>query len=247
MIRNASLNLGVTDVQERAGVITSMAEEMGGWVVSYEASQLNRNSPDLIRAVVSIRVPAERLDEALARIKNGVVRILNETITGQNVTDQYTDLMSNLKNLQAAEEQLRKILEAATSTEDVLNVYRELTRVRGEIEVIQGRLNYLEQSAAYSSIVVTLQPDLPPTPTPTATATPTAWSLAPVAEQAGASLVGAFQGLLSLLVWAVVFALPLALVIGLPTLIVLRVAQRFWPSQPGKGTVEQPTQVTDKK
>jgi hypothetical protein len=75
------------------------------------------------------------------------------------VTSEYTDLESRLGNLEAAEEQLTRIMESAVKTEDVLNVYNQLVQTREQIEVIKGQMKYYEQSAAMSAVSVELIPN----------------------------------------------------------------------------------------
>jgi FlaG/FlaF family flagellin (archaellin) len=228
VIKNATVTLVVENIREKLSDITALAEGMGGWIVSSEASQARMNNTDYTSAAITIRVPAENFEAALGQIKRGAVSVASENITGADVTDQYADLTSRVKNLQAAEVQLREILDSASNTEDVLRIFNELTRVRGEIETAQGRLNFLSQSAAFSSINVSL--GLPPTFA--APATPEGWSLAPVAEQAAQTLVGALRGLVSLLTWLVIFVTPLLALAAIPIFIGWRVVQRFTPKNP---------------
>ena len=79
------------------------------------------------------------------------VEVRDEKVSGDDVTAEYVDLSSRLKNLEAAEEQLRDILARAEKTEDVLAVFNQLTAIRGEIEQVKGRMQYLSQSAALAT------------------------------------------------------------------------------------------------
>jgi len=96
---------------------------------------------------IIIRVPAERLDEALDQLIGLAVEVDSESISRQDVTQEYTDLTSRLRNLESAEAQLMTIMDGAVKTEDVLAVYNELVAVQGQIEVIKGQMQYFEQSA----------------------------------------------------------------------------------------------------
>lgn len=162
ILRNATLTIVVADTETTLDSISTMADEMGGWVVTASSSSHTR-SDDITytNGSITVRVPAERLDEALTMIREGAMEIENETITGRDVTEEYVDLSSRLSNLEAAEAQLVEILESAYTVEDVLAVQRELTTVRGEIEQIQGRLRYFDEAAAFSSIAVTVREHVP--------------------------------------------------------------------------------------
>ena len=139
--------------------VMSMAESMGGYVVnSNQWNSVDSSGKAYAQTSVTIRVPSERLDEAMQKIRemaadaeNGV---LSESVNGQDVTSDYVDSQSRLRNLEAAEQQLVKLLESATDLQYTLEIFRELTNIRSEIEVLKGHIKYLEESAALSSIAV---------------------------------------------------------------------------------------------
>ena len=150
IVRNVDMGLVVDDVASGVDVIGELAVELGGWVVSSDRSQKHR-------AFVSLRVPADMLDLAVARLRALSVEVESEVTNSRDVTDEYVDLTSRLTNLQATEEALLKLLERAEKVEDALNVQTELTRVRGEIERFQGRIKFLEETSAFSLINVHLK------------------------------------------------------------------------------------------
>jgi CRISPR/Cas system-associated endonuclease Cas3-HD len=104
-------------------------------------------------------VPSAQLNQVLSQIKAMAIEVQREYISGQDVTAEYVDLQSRLKNLEAKEAQLQAIMERATDTEDVLKVYDELSRTREDIEVIKGQMKYYEQAAAMSAISLDLLPN----------------------------------------------------------------------------------------
>jgi hypothetical protein len=167
-----------------------MGEEMGGWVVTSSTGYFTNSAGEQVaRGFITIRVPAGRLNEALERIKGGegLEKINSESINGQDVTQQYIDLSSRLKNLEAAEQQLQTIMDSARKVDDVMTVYNQLVNVRGEIETIKGQLQYYQEAAAYSSIEIEL---LPPEPGPVQVQT-TGWSPVRAAESGAGRWYGA--------------------------------------------------------
>lgn len=163
ILRDANLQITVEDTEATIGNISTMANDMGGWVVTANSSTTIRGSDgaEITNGSVTVRVPAERLDEALTTIRDGAVSVDGETVNGRDVTEEYVDLSSRLSNLEATEEQLVEILETAYTVEDVLAVQRELTTVRGQIEQIQGRLRFFDEAAAFSSVSVTVREQVP--------------------------------------------------------------------------------------
>ncbi len=218
VIKNASLSLAVDDPTKSMDNITKMAEEMGGFVVSASMQQVPLDNGSQVPQVsITIRVPAERLDEALSRIKTETTQpVIREDISSQDVTKEYTDLQSRLGNLQAAESQLKEIMASATKTEDVLNVYNQLTQVQEQIEVIKGQIKYYDDSAALSLISVELKANKAMQPL-----TIGGWQPAGVAKSALQALIVTLKFLVNALIWIVLLVAPvLVIVLLLPFLII---------------------------
>jgi hypothetical protein len=213
VIRNANLTLAVDSPADSMNRISALADQMGGFVVKANLFQTSDSSGAQVpEAQVTIRVAAERLDDALAAIRAESKKpVINETVESQDVTSDYTDLQSRLKNLQAAETQLQEIMGSATKTEDVLAVYNQLVQVRGEIETIQGKIKYYDQSAALSEISVDLKTNEAVQPL-----TVGGWEPAGVAKAAIQALINSGKFLLSAGIWIVLLVIPLLLITVLP-------------------------------
>jgi hypothetical protein len=224
ILKTATLRLVVDAADASLSHITTMASEMGGWVVSSSTSMVRTpDGQDVAQGTITIRVPSDRLDEALNQIKSGdgVGTIEYESVTGQDVTQQYIDLNSRLTNLEAAETQLRQIMEEARRTEDVLNVYNQLVSLRGEIEVVRGQIQYYQESAAFSSITVTLIPKAIEAPIQIA-----GWSPGRTVESALATLLNVLRFGADVLITLVVLGLPLLAVIAVPVWLIRRTLRR---------------------
>ena len=226
VIRNASLSIVVEDPTQSIEVISKMANEMGGFVVfSNVYKTMTSSGAEVPNANITIRVPAEKLEEALEEIKGLVkdpkVDIQNEEVSGQDVTSEVTDLESRLRNLKAAETQLLEIMENATESEDVIAIFRELTNVRGEIEVIEGQLKYYRESARLSAISVYLQAKAAIEPI-----TIGGWQPGVEAQRALQALVEGGKFIVNALIWLVIFAVPILAVIILPIYLIIRAVRK---------------------
>jgi hypothetical protein len=153
IIRNGNMQLVVTDVNAAMGQITNLAASYGGFVVDSNVQE-NQN---LLYGNISVRVLSERFNDALAALRAMAVDVRSESTSGQDVTEQYTDLSANLRNLEAAEAQLLKLMEQSGKVTDILAVQQELVKTRGQIEQTKGRMQYLEQSSDMALIQVTLE------------------------------------------------------------------------------------------
>ncbi len=227
VIKNGSLEVVVVDPEASMERISAMAKEMGGFVVNANLFQEQLDSgAEVPRATISIRVPAERMDEAMQRIRDESDRPpLTQSSNSDDVTQDYTDLQSRLRNLESAEAQLQEIMGSATKTEDVLAVYNELVRVRSDIEVIKGQIQYYEQSAALSMITASLRANEAVQPL-----TIGSWQPAGEAKQAIQALINAVKFIANAAIWIIILVLPvlalLGLVFVLPPYLVIRAWRR---------------------
>jgi PKD repeat protein len=152
IVRTAEMSLVVNDVSIALDRIAKLAEDSDGYVVSSTIWKENER----LFGVISIRVPADDFNTVMGALRGMAVDVTHEDTSSQDVTEEYVDLSAKLNNLEATEEQLLQIMEKATRVEDVLEVQRELSRTRGEIEQVKGRMQYLERTSATSLIRVQL-------------------------------------------------------------------------------------------
>ncbi|MBA4421356.1 MAG: hypothetical protein C0391_09435 [Anaerolinea sp.] len=213
VIKNANISIVVLEPAKSMDTIAKMADAMGGWVVSSNLYKTTtKEGVEIPQASINIRVPADKLIQALEKIKAEVedpkTDVLSENVSGQDVTSEYTDLTSRKNNLERAETQLQKILEAATETEDVLNVFNQLTQVRGEIEVIKGQMKYYEESSTFSAINVEIisKESIKPL-------TVAGWKPQGIARDAVQALVDTLKVLVNVLIYFIILVLPILIIL----------------------------------
>jgi hypothetical protein len=216
VIKDARMSLVVNEPLESLDRITSMADSMGGYTVNANVYfRTLESGVEVPHASLTVRVPAERLNEALDFIEAESHRPpLNRTVNSQDVTREYIDLKSRQRNLEAAEEQLQAIMQDARRTEDVLNVYSQLVQVREQIEVIKGQIQYFEQAAALSSISLELLANEAVQPLTIA-----GWEPGGVAKTALQSLINSLQFLANAGIIFVLYIIPLLLVLAAPVFV----------------------------
>ncbi len=222
VIMNADLSIAVDDPTQSLADIQKLAKEMGGFTVSSNLYKTQTASGiEVPEANVTIRVPAERLDEALEKIKamtgDAEKYTLTENVSGQDVTQEYTDLQSRLRNLEEADAKLSEFYEKAEKTEDALAIYNQKMQVTEQIEVLKGQIQYYEQSVAKSAISVRLQSKETIAPITVA-----GWQPSGVARDALQALIDFGKGLVNFLIWLGVLILPILIVIGLPIFFLVR-------------------------
>jgi len=206
IIKTGSLAMVVEDVKAGIAIITQYAEKNGGFVVSSNVSKQGV-AP---YGEITIRIPSKLFDKGVTDLKT-IGEVESEQVNGQDVTEEYVDLTSQLKNLRAAEDQFLFIMKQATQINDILAVQRELTNIRGQIERIQGQMKYLEQSAKLSTISAYLSTDPDVLP---AVDQQDKWKPWGQVKSAARSLLSVSKGLVNFVIWVAVY-IPLWLVIGL--------------------------------
>lgn len=220
IIKNAEVTLTVEDTDVAINRITQAVADHGGYIISSEIWFKDWDGEPYKYATITYAVPVDRFEDSLSRLRGLAIKVENETATGQDVTDEYVDLESQLTNLKATRDRIREFLDQAQNVEEALKVNDQLKSVEAEIEQVQGRMNYLFDRAAYSTITVHLLPQLPeiepsPTPTPAPTPTPVPWKPGETVKDAGSALISVSKGLIDLLIWIVVVIIPLLLPIAL--------------------------------
>ena len=226
VMMTASLSIAVDDPTTTLTDVQKLARGMGGYTVSSNLYKTYTSSGvEVPEATVTIRVPADRLDEAKEKIKamTGDPKkfTLNENISGQDVTKEYTDLQSRLRNLEEADAKLTEFYEGATTTEEALSIYNQKMQVTEQIEVIKGQIKYYDESVSTSAISVQIQSKETIAPLTVA-----GWQPSGVARDALQALLDFGKGLVNFLIWLGIFILPIVILIGIPIFFLVRWLKR---------------------
>lgn len=205
----------VEQVRQIAGAAIAGAD------AGYVADEQLQSHDATFTATITINVPAPSFATVMEQLRRLGTRVLNETSSSQDVTEQFVDVDAQLQALRATQAQLLTLLSKTQQVADTLTVQRELSNVNMQINQLEGRENYLKAHSAYSTIVVTIRP-----PATATTPTPSLlWSPLHALLSAIAALGTVGQGVVDALIWFLVFGIPLALV-ALLGLVVQRVISR---------------------
>ncbi len=233
IIKQADVALLVADTDVAINRITQTAADAGGYLLSSQSWIQAVADKEYKYASLTLSIPADQFEQSLNRVREVAVQILRESSSGEDVTDQFVDLESELINLKATRDRIRGFLERTKTVEEALKVNDQLSAVESKIETTQGRMNYLAGRSTFSTIVITLEPQIPPTPeptpSPTVTPTPTPtlehWQPMQTFSEASVTLRSTYQTIFDLLIWFGVVIVP----IGLPVvLIAWLVARLVW-------------------
>jgi hypothetical protein len=196
IIKTVTMTLAVGNVQDAFHQVETVVSEQHGYLAG---SQI-RQDGDRMTATMTIRVPADpaTYQATLERLRGLAERVIDEQAQAQDVTEEYVDVDARLRTLKASEENLLALLAKAQKIEDNLQIQRELTNVRTQIEQIQGRKQSLERRADMATINLTMREAV--------TFVRPGWSPGTTFEEAVRALGSALRGLAVFAIWLAVFS-----------------------------------------
>ena len=207
IIRTATMAVIVEDTDKTLQSLNETVKSYKGYIAD---SRLWHENDQLLANVV-LRVPAQSLDEFLSKVRGMVLKVDTENISGQDVTEEYADVQARLKNLELTEKELQVLLtevrENRGKAEDILAVYQKLTEIRGQIEQMKGRQQFLERMTA----LATVQIDIRPKEAPRSAVEKYKWDPLVIASDALRSFVNFVQGLATVAIYLIIFS-PIVLV-----------------------------------
>lgn len=207
VIKNAEMELLVSSTDAALAQVTQLAADNGGYVLNSQTWYKGNDK----YASVRLAVPSAQFENAMNYLRRLSLQVLRETASGQDVSAEYVDLQSRLANLEATAARVREFLAQAKTVEESLRVNQQLSELEAQIEQVKGQMKYYEGRAAFSTIDITLTPQLATAPTPT----PAAWNPGATFTEASGVLVSVTRTTVDLLIWMVVVFGPIVLALGL--------------------------------
>lgn len=222
IIYNANMTLIVDDTESAAQEIADMAAGMGGYV----ANMNGYRQGDRMIYDVTIRIPSEKFEAGRSALRSMAVRVENEQVNTDDVTDQYFDIDARLRTLKATEEELTQLLketrERGGKVEDIMKIYDRLIQIRSQIESLQGKLNRLDKLTAFSTISIHLEPYILSKPIESQ-----GWRPAEIIHSSFESLVDVLTGLATLLIQFIIVVVPILLILLLPLALIIWLVHRW--------------------
>jgi hypothetical protein len=253
IIKNGEMNLLVADVDVALDRATAIAVELGGYLLNGKSWMQDGWK----YSSLTVGVPVDQFETAQRRMRALAVQVLNDTASGQDVSTEFVDVQSRVVNLEATAARIREFLKQAKDVNEALQVNAKLAEVEAEIEQAKGRMNYLKDRAAYSTLTISLEPQRPtptptltptvtPTPTATPTPTPNVWRPDRTFNAASEVLTGLMRVIGDVVIWFCVVVAPFAL----PVVIIWTLWRRAQQKKvkrvalPDESTPEQPEETT---
>ncbi|MEA2032076.1 MAG: DUF4349 domain-containing protein [Euryarchaeota archaeon] len=217
IIQRASLCIEVKDFQSSSEAVIGIVERSNGFISD---SHMHVTGTGRKRGDIIIRVPTDTFLVVIAEIEH-LGDVKSKSTSGEDVTEEYIDLTARLNNSERQEQRLLEILDMANNTKEVLEVEREIWRVRTEIERLTGRIKYLENRVELATISVSLYEPEPITHS---------WGIRDALRSAFGGFVSAIRGLIIL----VGYALPILILVGFGWLVKTKLMPKLRKEREGK-------------
>lgn len=197
VIKTGTIDMRVNSVETAIDNIKTIAKENGGDEVSSDFSK----SDSYKKGYIIVKVPVNQYDKTFAQIKQIAPLVTHESSQAQDVTAQFIDLESRIKNKKEHETRLRSFFDKAEDVDELIQIERELARVRTEVEQMEGQLKYLKDQTQYSTIHITLLEDA-------AIVVSESWRPLQVAKDSFNTLIDKSTALLNIAIRFIITSLP---------------------------------------
>jgi polyhydroxyalkanoate synthesis regulator phasin len=212
IIYTVNVSMTVKNQERACKDLVLMVNESKGYIISENISKSGEYSK---MASFTIKVPAESLTPFVDKLSQ-LGDVTSQNKSGQDVTEEFVDKSARLENMKREEKRYQELFNVAKTVDDMLKVQRELARVRGDIEALEGRLNYLQKNVAMSTVQLTMEERMSHTPK-------SFWSFGETFDQAKLALKHLFKSLISCSIYFVVVFIPLILIVAIPIWIIIRI------------------------
>jgi hypothetical protein len=145
LIYTAQITMAVYEVNTGLTRVEELARDLGGFLARRDDQS------------VTIRVPVARFSDAVKQIEK-IGDVLHRNVTAEDVTEEFRDIDARLRNSRAVRDRLEQLLQKAVKVDESVVIERELARVTQEIEQMEGRIKYLKDRAAFSTVTVSFEP-----------------------------------------------------------------------------------------
>lgn len=218
IIKNGDLSLKVNSADDANRKISDIAKANGGEISSSNFYQTAKN---IKSGTITVKVPVANFETTFSQLKKVATLVVQESTSSQDITEQYADLQAQLKNKQAEERQYLEILKQAQKISDILEVTQQLSRVRGEIERLQGRIKFMDLQTDMSSIAVSLTEDENIT-------FADSWRPWQVVKETFNGLVKSVQGFVNFLIVLIIRVIPMLALYLVIFYIVYRIGKKIY-------------------
>ena len=207
--KNAQLDISVKSLSESTAFINKNVEDINGYIVSSSSYTPNTGYENKW-ARMSVRVPSDSLDTFLDTIIGYANETVRQSIYTQDITEQYIDVKAKIESLESSEQRLTKQLNQTDSVKEIIDIEKELSRLRSEIDSLKSRFNIVQNSVITSLVDIYIEE----IPNPISIDDPS-WNTRDIALDAIKALSSFGQFLIQIIIFLFVFTPVWILIAGI--------------------------------
>ena len=156
IIKDANIGVKVDDYNSYRPTLDSSIYKLNGYISNENLEKNDYN----IQCYISIRLPANDFETFLSFLEEGPIKLLHKNVSARDVTEEFIDIEARLKTKKEVEKRYIELLSKARNIKEILEVEEKLRIIREEIEAREGRLKYLKNQVAFSSVHLQITQDL---------------------------------------------------------------------------------------
>ena len=151
IIKQGQIRFQTADVNSTKSLIAQAVQELNGYIANDNVYDYS----DRFEHTLTIRVPAAHFDLLLHEISESVDKLDSKNIDAKDVTEEFIDIEARIKTKKELQIRYIELLKRATKVDEILNIEREIGKLQTEIESVEGRMSYLKDRIAFSTLTVT--------------------------------------------------------------------------------------------
>jgi hypothetical protein len=207
VVTKSYFSLLVKEVVETSDKIKRQVESLGGYMV-----QTNIRRPeDGDYASLQVRIPVDTVDTFQAYLRGVAVKVVDENVSGTDITDQYTDVQERITKLETVKRRLEEIMQKAEDVDEILRVQQRIFSIQDQIDSYKGQMKYMDGTTSTTLISIDLSTDelaLPYAPV-------NAWRPGVIFKTSVRSLLGTLQKLGGMAIWLTVYSVIIVPAVGI--------------------------------
>lgn len=207
--KNAQLDISVKSLTKSTEYINKNVEDINGYIVSSSSYTPNTGYENKW-ARMSVRIPSDSLDNFLDTITSHANETVRKSVYTQDITEQYVDVKAKIESLESSEQRLTKLLNQTDSVKEIIDIEKELSRLRSEIDSLKSRFNIVQNSVITSLVDIYIEE----IPNPISIDDPS-WNTRDIALDAIKALSSFGQFLIQIIIFLFVFTPVWILIAGI--------------------------------
>lgn len=148
------ISILITNPSQLVNSLGDIATQAGGYVAGVE----NKDDAGVPLTSIKVKVPPDRYEQAMRQIRALAVEVTSEKATTQDVTEEFSDVQTQLASLEATHAQLLELLKKATTIDEILKINEKVAATKAQIDRLKGRETFLQRSSELATVTVNAKP-----------------------------------------------------------------------------------------